>query len=58
MLYVACLKFVCLKGAKLLTDAEQNHFKDISDSKDILNAFDNHVACCLGLTDGMILYLY
>ena len=36
VLYTASLKLVCIKGAKLLTDADRNSIENISDSNDNL----------------------
>ena len=57
MLYVASLKLVHSKGAKLLTDADGNDINDILDSDIVLDAFGNHVTGSFGLVDGKTSYL-
>ena len=57
-LYIASLKLVHMKGAKLLTDADGNHISDNTDLEGVLAGLDNHVADCLGMVDGKTLQVY
>ncbi len=57
VLYIASLKLVCMKGAKLLTDADGNHISDNTDLDGVLAGLDNHVTGCFGLVDGKMLHL-
>lgn len=52
VLYIASLKLVRMKGAKLLTDADGNHISDNIDLDGVLAGLDNHVESCLGMVDG------
>ena len=58
VLYIASLKLVRMKGAKLLTDADGNHISDNTDLDGVLAGFDSHVADCLGMVDGKTLQVY
>ena len=58
MLYIASLKLVRMKGAKLLTDANGNDISDNIDLDGVLAGFDSHVADCLGMVDGKTLEVY
>ncbi len=58
VLYIASLKLVHMKGAKLLTDADGNHISDNTDLEGVLAGLENHVADCLGMVDGKTSQLY
>ncbi len=58
MLYIASLKLVHMRGAKLLTDADGNHISNNTDLDGVLAGLDNHVAGCFGMVDGKISQLY
>ena len=58
VLYVASLKLVCMKGAKLLTDADGNHISNDTDLDGVLAGLDNHVAGCFGMVDDKTSQLY
>ena len=58
MLYIASLKLVCMKGAKLLSDADGNHISNNTDLDGVLADLDNHVAGCLHMVDGKTSQLY
>ena len=57
VLYIASLKLVRMKGAKLLTDAEGNHISNNKDLDSVLAGLDNDVAVCFGMVDGKISHL-
>ena len=58
MLYIASLKLVRMKGAKLLTDADGNHISDNTDKDGVLAGLDNDVAGCFVMVDSKISQLY
>ena len=58
MLYIASLKLVCMKGAKLLTDADGNRISDNTQLDSVLAGFDDHVAECFGFIKGKIYHIY
>ena len=58
VLYIASLKLVRMKGAKLLTDADGNCISDNTEVDGVLAGLDNHVAGCLGMVDGKTSQLY
>ncbi len=53
-MYIASLKLVCMKGAKLLTDQDGNRISNNTDLDSVFAGLDNHVAGCFGLVDDML----